>query len=111
MVCVRYVRLGFALDMYNSCCLCQFPFLLGTQRKPVFWWNMGLKGCTHRATEALLLYISMHLKGLSICRYTYLLRFLLLSIKKDKQNKLKWLRPRSNMRNISLSMGTFSYKR
>ena len=40
----------------------------------------SLKGCTHRATEALRLQISMHQKGLSICGYTSPLRFLLFSI-------------------------------
>ena len=43
------------------------------------WNNMkghfkALKGCTHRGTEALRLYILMHRKGSSICGYTSLLR-------------------------------------
>ena len=41
MVCVGYVRVWFALAMYISCCLCQFRFVLGTQRECSFLWNMG----------------------------------------------------------------------
>ena len=43
MVCVRYVRLGFALDMYNSCCLCQFP-VVGYPTQTRFVVEYGLKG-------------------------------------------------------------------
>ena len=47
--------------------------------------SITIKGCTHRATEALRLYISMHLKGLSICGYTYPLRSLLFRSKRTTE--------------------------
>ena len=77
IVHVGYVRVGFALGMYISCCLCQFHSCWLANTTTFFMWNMGLTLDEKRDLQkcqnnVLRIYTCIKINlNLSVCLYKY----------------------------------------